>query len=455
MAVAVEEAGVAGSDLVAGVTGGSVAGFVDLSGDVLRVHRLATRDREVVAAAQRELRAGGDLARWAVSTLELGARASGLANGAVAADALGQRLEGLVRTAVASADASAERVRSAVDGATDAESGAIAVAVGRQLDRLTADVGRLVEGEDAPVRMAVERAVRTAAESTAAELQRALAGHAVLVRSALSVDDPAGPLHVLRREVLRTAEETRRELGDQLGAVRALVEGARERKATMQLTAVKGADYEEAVVEAVDRIAYGMGDACEAVGTTAGLRHGAKTGDAVSTVSERTTRGRRVRIVVEAKHQAWGPDRWKRELESARGNRDAVAALGVVADPTLMPGGRLVHILSPLDVLVCLRPGTDDEQVLAAAYALLRVQAVTTVLADEGGDGVDLAAVRAAVAGTVEALAGFDAIDRAASGARKSLEQVARGASELRAELVDRLARAARLLEQAPGSTTS
>jgi hypothetical protein len=432
-----------------------LAARAELSSRSLVVHELVCTQPEVVAAARARVTADPDvdLAGWAVSLLEVGARAAQLAGASDSVDVVGRRIDELAKRAAHAAEASAQRIAQVVEGATDAETGQIAVAVGRHLERLTGEVRALVAGEDAPVRAAVERAVLQATGTATAEVQRALAAHTVAMRGALSVDDPTGPWQGLRRELLRTAEETRRELGEQVAAVRTLVEVNRDHKEMIERTAVvKGAAYESAALLVVDRVAHGMGDTCEPVGSTQGVRHGQKVGDAVVTVADRTARGRRVRLVVEAKDSTWGPDRWRRSLEAARVNRDAVAALGVVNGAEHMPGGRLVHFLDPLNCLVCLVPGADDGGVLAAAYQILRLQAVTTVLDGADADGLDVSAVRSAVHGAAEALAGFDVIDRAASGARRSLDQVGRASSELRTDLADRLARAARLLATAGDS---
>lgn len=96
----------------------------------------------------------------------------------------------------------------------------------------------------------------------------------------------------------------------------------------MAKTAIKGLDYEAAVVQALTLVAHGLEDTVEPTGGVAGAIPRCKVGDAVITVNGIAGRGQSIKIVMEAKDTKLTPDKWRAELDQARKNRLASAALG-------------------------------------------------------------------------------------------------------------------------------
>jgi hypothetical protein len=404
-------------------------------------------DRDVVACARRS--AGTDPARldaFARAALAVGARALAAAGADAEIASAGRRLDELADQVARATDASAARLQQAVDRAADDRTGTLAVSVRTALAALTADVGALVAGEDAPLRAAVARSVRQATDDAAGRVERALADNTAQVRDALSPTNPAGPFAAMRQEVLRAAEQTRREVAAELAELRTVLAVARERSDMMQRTAVKDATYEAQVVAAVTDVAHGAGDTVDGTGSEVGLVPNAKTGDAVVTVGGHASRGLGVKVVVEAKDAGLSSERWRRELEAGRRNRSAAGGLGVVRDADRMPGGRRrVHVIDTCNIVVAWDPDTDPPDMLTAAYLLVRAGAVQAANAGTGDD-TDRAALAEAVRDAYDALTGFDALDRAAGSARRSLDEIAKTADGLRAVLHGHLGRGLRLL---------
>jgi len=424
---------------------GTPSGVV-LDPDGLLVTRFSTTDRDVVEGARRAQARGAALDAYVLTALTVGAKAIGMAGGMSAVDAVASRIDALGAHVALAADASAARVQAAVERAADERTGTVAVAVREALARLSADVSGLVAGDGGPLRASVDATLRDATGHAAERVERALAASTEQVRAALSPADPAGPFAALRHEVLRASDETRRELGEQLAEVRTLIAVARERAQVMERTAVKGATYEAQVLDRVTDLGHGAGDTVDGTGAETGLVAHAKSGDAIVTVGAATARGLDVRVVVEAKDATLSSERWRRELDAARRNRGAVAALGVVRGAARMPGGRRVHVVDPCNVVVAWDPERDgDGDLLAAAYLLVRSAAVHAAGAGTG-DELDRAALAAVVRDAYDSLSGFDAIDRAAGAARRGLDDLTKAADALRSSLHARLARGLRLV---------
>ena len=418
---------------------------VTVDADTLTIRRLCLTDPDVVAGARRHTADGGALVAYVTAAMAVGARAVAAAGPVAGVDTVSRRIDELARRVTHASDAGADRMRDAVEKAADERTGTVAVAVRDALERLAGDVGRLVSAEDAPLRTAITRSLQDATTQAAGRVERALTANADQVRTALSPTDPTGPIAALRHEVRQASRDTTRELTAQLADVRSVLAAAGERASLMERTAIKGAAYEEEVLRAVTEVANAAGDTVAGTGNEVGLVAHAKSGDAVVTVSPLLTGGLDVRLVVEAKDARLSSERWRRELDAGQKNRAAAAGLGVVRDPDRMPGGRRrVLVLDPLRVVVAWDPATDPDDVLAAAYALVRASAVQAVLAGTGGDD-DRAELVRAVREAHGALDGFDSLERATGTARRGLEDLAKATDTLRAVLHAHLIRGLRL----------
>src|SRR3954452_13610817 len=124
-----------------------------------------------------------------------------------------------------------------------------------------------------------------------------------------------------------------REMNGRIGALQVEIaklqaekEKALEVAAEHDRSTAKGRPYEEAVFDAVDAIAAGHGDDCEAVGDIGGA--GGRKGDVLVGI-EGCSGPARGRIVIEAKHSQVGRKRALEELDGAMAQRDADYAIWV------------------------------------------------------------------------------------------------------------------------------
>ena len=124
-------------------------------------------------------------------------------------------------------------------------------------------------------------------------------------------------------------------------------------------------------------MARGLGDLLEPTGTEGGDAMRSKKGDLVITIDPTRTRGKTLRIVVEAKDRSMPIGRMATELAEARANRSAAIALAVFTPsaPTSVSPLALVGA----DVYATYDPLTDDAVALEAAYRTARILALLTL----------------------------------------------------------------------------
>jgi hypothetical protein len=179
------------------------------------------------------------------------------------------------------------------------------------------------------------------------------------------------PLHQFRGEV---TDEFRR-LSERITA---LEEAKRARAEERAKGTAKGADFEDALEERLGAMARGMGDLVELTGTEGGDAMRSKKGDLVITVDPTRTRGKALRIVVEAKDRSMPLSRMAMELGEARANRSAAVALAVFTPHSAPTSVTPLALVGP-DVYATYDPLTDDAVALEAAYRTARILALLTL----------------------------------------------------------------------------
>jgi len=196
------------------------------------------------------------------------------------------------------------------------------------------------------------------------------------------------PLYQFRDEV---SSEFRR-LSERLTA---LEDARRARAEERAKGTAKGGDFEDALEERLAAFARGAGDALERTATETGDALRSRKGDFVVTIDPSRTRGAELRIVVEAKDRPVSRRAIAEELNAARTNRGAVAALAVFTPPHAPPGTAPFSMVGS-DVFAVFDPEGDDSVGLEAAYRLARASALLT-LRDAVGQ-LDVPAVQQALA---------------------------------------------------------
>jgi hypothetical protein len=190
--------------------------------------------------------------------------------------------------------------------------------------------------------------------------------------------------------------------------------------AELDRSTAKGRPYEEAVADAVDAIATGMGDDSDAVGDLRGL--GGRKGDIVVDI-DGCSGSPRGRVVFEAKNARKSRKEALEELEEAMATRSADYGVWVVPSEDKLPA-RAVELreVGGNKLFVVFDPAVGD-LALRVAYSLARAR----VLMSRGdASGVDALALRGEVERALAALEDVRRIKVQLTNAATGLEEARR-----------------------------
>lgn len=217
---------------------------------------------------------------------------------------------------------------------------------------------------------------------------------------------------------LRAMAERMAALQGELQGLRAEREKLEELDAERDRGTAKGRTFEEEVADALDAIASGQGDDCDAVGDLKGATR--KTGDVV--VSIEGCRGPALgRIVFEAKTGRLSKPEALRELDRGMAERDADFGVLVVPSEDKLPARmRALREYNGDKLIVALvDPDASPRLALEVAYALARAR---VLMARAGDDGVDSTAVRDTVERALAAMEDVRKVKSQLTGARTSID---------------------------------
>ena len=186
-----------------------------------------------------------------------------------------------------------------------------------------------------------------------------------------------------------------REMNQRIGSLQLEIAKLQaEREKTLEVAAeherstAKGRPYEEAVFEAIDAIAGGAGDDCDAVGDLPGV--GGRKGDVVVAI-DGCSGSPRGRIVIEAKNARVAKKVALADLDEAMVHRDAAYAIWVVPSEAQLPARvQPLREINGDKVFVVYDP-EQGRQGLQLAYLLARAR---ILMARGEADGLDTTAVR-------------------------------------------------------------
>ena len=181
----------------------------------------------------------------------------------------------------------------------------------------------------------------------------------------------------------------------------------------------KGRTYEEAVFEAVDRVAHAQGDIAEAVGDVTGAA--GRVGDVIVDL-DACSGPARGRVVVEAKNRQLSRPAALRELDQALVERDAQFAILVVPSDEKVPAR-----MAPLreyngdKLIVCFDPADEASGLsLEVGYSLARAR----VLMARGEEGaLDTSALRETIERTLQAMEQVRSVKQQLTHATGSIEK--------------------------------
>jgi len=263
-----------------------------------------------------------------------------------------------------------------------------------------------------------------------------------LVRQFSAADD-RNPLADFKTAAVRSINEaasrsdaTQRALLQKLGELQKELQGLRDEKdkleeveAEREKGTAKGRSFEEAVFEAVDRIALAQGDDSEAVGDVREAT--GKVGDIVVSV-DGCNGPARGRIVVEAKDRRLSKPGALAELDRAMSERSADFAVLVVPTEEEVPAK-----LEPLreyngDKLVVALDPDAGTLALELGYRLARAR---VLMKRDDADGIDAGALRSSIERALGALADERRVKQQLTGAKGNIER-AYGLVEAMAERV-------------------
>jgi hypothetical protein len=336
---------------------------VEIRDGALVVERLIVTDATVVdyfASAGENVR--GDMA---LTALTLGARSLASAAGSATMAALNDHLDGAVRHVRENIVALPVSLKDAMQTLCTqflGEDGALV----QQLGAAMATVDKNFAPESAQM-----QALR---EAIAGEVRKRVAEALTPLGEALNVNNAAGPLGLLNRNV----QQALRQLGEIREQNNAVLRVQQERALSTQ----KGYDLEAFVAETVGQLASVLNDRFEDTSRVEGLKHKCKDGDFVATLDERLT-PHALHVVIEAKHRRTGSvASLCQSLDAALENRNACVAIGVLTNPSAKT--RPLAMYGKNKILVHLpgfgQPDSDvdaERQLLEMAYYLGRLLALS------------------------------------------------------------------------------
>ena len=361
----------------------------------LIVENVVVDDPVAAELVGRAIDAGEDPARVVADAIEIGARVLDREQAGSSVEVLRADLEKASREVEQRLGATSEQVvtelRTPLDEAFGPDTGHVTRVLHRHF------------GADSSA--AVQHQVRAAVAELLNESRERL------FRQFSSADE-SNPLAAFQRHAVAAIRQSSdqqhahlREMNQRIGALQ--VEMAKlqaEREKALEVAAehdrstAKGRPYEEAVFEAVDAIAGGQGDDCDAVGDLQGV--GGRKGDVLVAI-DGCSGSPRGRIVFEAKHSRVAKKVALAELDGAMAQRDAAYAVWVVPSEEQLPAR--VQPLREIngDKLFVVFDPEEGRQGLQLAYLLARAR---VLMARGDAEGLDTAAVRGELERAVGAL---------------------------------------------------
>jgi hypothetical protein len=409
----------------------------------LIVENVVVDDPAAAAFVARRVDAGEDPARVVADTVEVGARVLEREQAAVDAEFVRNELE---------------RVSGEVERAFTDKARIVAEFFGAKVDEVFGP-------EDGHLAKELQRLFGEG--STAAvqhQLRQVMADQSARMREDLlkqfSSADGSNPLADFKAAHLRAAREAAGRQEQQLEEVRKQMvalqlelqklqsEKARaaDVAAEHDRSTAKGRPYEEAVAEAVDAIARGQGDDCDAVGDFRGL--GGRKGDVVVDI-DGCAGAPRGRIVFEAKNSRRSRKEALAELEEAMATRSADYGVWVVpAEDKLPARAPALREVGGDKLFVVFDPEDGARLALEVAYSLARAR---VLMAKGGVEGLDAPALRAEVERALGAMEDVRRVKLHLTNASSGIEEARRVVEAMAERVRGHLAQIEALLTDAQG----
>jgi hypothetical protein len=386
-----------------------------LGDDRLVVDGLVIQDECAVRLVREREEAGDDPVRAVADAIEIGARVLDREQAGANADFVKSEFDKVSREVEAAfserARAVSEQLEKQMDAVFGPESGQLTKALERHFsdDSAGAVQNRVKDVINEVMQRSREDLLR---QFSSADGQNPLA------------EFKAGTLRQLREagerqdSNLRTLNEQLTALKIELQKLHAEKEKAEEVDAERERGSAKGRTFEEAVAEALERIAAARDDSCDAVGDVTGST--GKVGDVVVEI-DACNGPARGRIVFEAKSgkALTKPKAWQ-QLNAALAQRDADFAVLVVPSEERLPAKtRPLTEYNGDKLLVAFDPEGDSTLPLEVAYSLARAR---VLMARGDDDVVDSGAIRDVVDRALAVVDDARKIKSQLTGSKKGIE---------------------------------
>jgi hypothetical protein len=386
---------------------------VRTTGDRVAVDGLLLDDETTVRLVREREQAGGGTVELIEDAVEIGARVLDREHAAANTDFVKTEFEkvsaDVQRSFSEEARAAAEALQAHLEEVFGPENGHLAKA----LERLFSD------GSSSAVQNRVREVVAEVMNRSREDLLKqfsAADGHNPLA------DFKAGTVDALNRASEAQNAHMRAMLERMAGLERELQRLRDERDKQLELAEAeeagtrKGRSFEQAVHDALDRIALAQGDVCEAVGDARGAT--GKKGDVIVDI-DAASGPPRGRVVFEAKDERLSGPAALRELDEARANRDADFAVLVVPSEGEVPARMLsLREYNGDKMIVAYEPEDGSTLCLQVAYSLARAR---VVMAGGGGGAIDGAALGEAAERAIAAVNDLRKVKSQLTGATTSI----------------------------------
>jgi hypothetical protein len=386
-------------------------------GDRLAVDGLVISDECAVRLVREKEQAGDDPVRAVVDAIEIGARVLDREAAGANAEFVRNEFEKVSKDVDQAFTERARQVAEQLQGKVDEVFGPESGHVTKALERHFSD------GSSTAVQHRVKEVV---AEVMAKSRDDLLKQFSSADGQNPLADFKHGTLAVLKQADERQSKTMHAlygklaDLQTELQALRDEREKHEEVAAERERGTAKGRAFEELVADALDQIALGQGDDCDAVGDVPGAS--GKTGDVVVAI-DACNGPARGRIVWEAKDRRLSKPAALAELDKALAQRDADFAVLVVPTEEELPAKlRPLREYNGDKLIVVWDPDGDSHLALELAYSLARAR---VLMAASESEGIDGAAVRDTVERALGAMEEVRKVKSSLTGAKTQIDRAA------------------------------
>jgi uncharacterized protein DUF2130 len=319
--------------------------------------------------------------------------------------------------------------------------GAQADVVKAEFDRLTAEFGdrlnRVFGADEGHVARLLEKHFGDESSTAVQHRMRAVMTELATqmredMRKQLTSDTESNPIVAIQKASLQVVRDTANQQAASLQVMNQRLEAMRlevaslkaEKEKLVEVAAeadrgtAKGRTYEEAVFDALDAVASGQGDDCDAVGDVKGV--GGKKGDVVVAI-DACAGPARGRIVFEAKNSKLSKKQALADLDDAMATRDADYGIFVVPTEDKLPAKTPeLREFNGNKLFVVFDPEEGSRTALELAYKLARAR---VLMARSEAAGVDTSAIATEVERALGSMEDVRRVKSQLSQAKTSIDQ--------------------------------